>query len=339
MIAPSSMPTLDAEPGSALQLDDSGRLNVTVITAAYSMKRWSLTCSTVESVLAQSFVPREILLVVDHNPDLFDRLRERWETHAGDATGPAITVVESRYPGHLGASATTGAEVATGAYLAFLDDDAVATPDWLEHLLSPFQDPSVIAVGGAPLPVYARPRPRWFPPEFDWVFGCAYAGLPSEAKPILHLIGTTMAVRRKDHLAIGGIRSDDHGDLEMSHRLLEYAPGSKLIYEPRAIVHHYVHEDRLTWSYFWRRCFFANRRKVVTIRSLGSAGNLAAERRYVMRTLSRATLRGFGQFLRGDSGGLLRAIAICAGLGLSMAGYAVGTVEWYLTGRRLLTRA
>lgn len=310
--------------------------DATVITAAYSMTRWSLTCAAIESVLAQSTLPREIILPVDHNPELFRRLRDRWERPEGDGTGPKIRVVESRYDGHLGASATTAAELATTEFLVFLDDDAAADPVWLERMLAPYADPSVIAVGGAPLPVYSVPRPRWFPHEFDWVFGCAYAGLPTQRGPILHLIGTTMAVRRNDLLAIGGIHSNDHGDMEMSHRLLELSPGSKLIYEPEATVRHFVHPERLTWSYFWRRCLLVNRSKVTALRQMGAAGHLGAERGFARQALSHGVAHGVKDALRGDSAGLLRALAIIAGLGLAAAGYAVGTVEWQM--RRLLRR-
>lgn len=302
--------------------------DVTVITAAYSMSRWDMTCLAIESALRQTLTPREIIVPVDHNRQLYERLDERWAGIGGGDGHPSIRIVESRYDGHLGASATTAAELAGGEYLAFLDDDAVAEPDWLRHLLAPFQDPTVIAVGGAPIPVYSVPRPRWFPYEFDWVFGCTYVGLPTSAAPILHLIGTTMAVRRKDLMAIGGIHSNDHGDMEMSHRLLEYAPGSKLIYEPNAVVRHLVHEDRLTWSYFWRRCFFVNRSKVHAIRDMGAAGHLRAERRFAQRALTHGVLTGLGQFARGDVGGLLRAIVICVGLGLAGVGYLTGTLEW-----------
>jgi GT2 family glycosyltransferase len=310
--------------------------NVSVITACYSLKRWSLTCETVESILRQGRLPREIILVVDHNPELFQRLRSRWESSSGEGTSPRIRVVESKYPGHLGASATTAAEVAKGEFLAFLDDDAAADSDWLERMLAPFHDPSVIAVGGAPLPRYSKPRPGWFPPEFDWVFGCAYVGLPTTRGPILHLIGTTMAVRRKDLLAIGGIHSNDHGDMEMSHRLLEYSPEKRLIYEPDATVRHRVHEERLTWSYFWRRCFFVNRSKVTAMRQMGAAGHLRAEGAFARRALSRGIANGVREAVHGDLAGLLRSLTIVVGLGLAAAGYAVGTVEWHL--RRLLGR-
>jgi GT2 family glycosyltransferase len=310
--------------------------DATVITAAYAMARWSLTCAAIESILAQSTLPRELILPVDHNPELFQRLRDRWERPEVDGATPKIRVVESRYDGHLGASATTAAELATTEFLVFLDDDAAADPEWLERMLAPYADPSVVAVGGAPLPVYSVPRPRWFPHEFDWVFGCAYAGLPLRRGTILHLIGTTMAVRRNDLLAIGGIHSNDHGDMEMSHRLLERWPGSKLIYEPEATVRHFVHPERLRWRYFWRRCFFVNRSKVTALRGMGAAAHLGAERGFARQALFRGVAQGGKDALRGDSAGLLRALAIIAGLGLAAAGYAVGTVQWEV--RRVLRR-
>jgi GT2 family glycosyltransferase len=300
------------------------------------MDRWSLTCAAIDSALQQTRIPLEIIVPVDHNSELFHRLSARWARSGPPGALPSIRVVESRYEGHLGASATTAAEIAQGQFLAFLDDDASAEPDWLETLLRPFRDPAVIAVGGAPIPVYAKPRPRWLPGEFNWIFGCAYDGLPTRAAPINHLIGTTMAVRTRDMLAIGGIRSNNHGDMELSHRLLAMAPGSKLIYEPEAIVKHYVSEHRLSWSYFWRRCFFVNRGKVAAMHDLGAAANLGAERSFVARSLTRGVARGLRQWLAGDLGGLLRAAVICIGVTLAGGGYAVGTAELSL---RKVTRS
>lgn len=307
--------------------------DVTVITATYSLDRWAMITAAVESVLRQTILPREIILPVDHNRDLYERLTQTWASGATKGSEPTITVVESKYDGHLGASQTTAAELARTEFLAFLDDDAAAEPEWLASLLAALARPSVIAVGGAPLPVYSAPRPRWFPPEFDWVFGCAYAGLPTKTEPILHLIGTTMAVRRKDFLAIGGIRSNEHGDLELSHRLLARSPASVILYVPEAVVRHHVHPNRLTWSYFWRRCFFGNRRKVFTLKAIGDAAHLGAERRFALRALTSGVATNLKQLVKGDLAGVSRGVAIFVGLALAAAGFATGTLEWHL-GRR-----
>jgi glucosyl-dolichyl phosphate glucuronosyltransferase len=301
------------------------RQDVTVVIPAYSLERWELTCQAISSVLAQTVLPGELLLCIDHNDILF----ERFQDYVGQLSGsvPVVHVLESKYEGHQAASRTTGVECAKGDILVFLDDDASADPTWLEIMLRGLNQPGVIAVGGAPLPVYSKERPIWFPYEFDWIFGCAYAGLPTTAEPVLHLIGTTLAARREDLRAIDGFQFDVFEDLVMCHRLLQLSPTSTLLYEPAAVVRHYVHENRLTWAYFWRRVFWVNRTKVSVMRTLGDGANLKAEKRFVGQALFRGTSRGVIEFLRGDSGGLLRAGTSVIGISIAGIGYLVGLVE------------
>ncbi len=306
------------------------RSDASVIICAYTMDRWALLCDAVDSVLHQTAPPLEIILSIDHNDLLFDRCREHWPVESCEGSTP-IRVVRNKYDGHLGSARTTAAEIAVGRYIAFLDDDAAAETDWLERILAPFADPSVIAVGGRPLPVYSKPRPRWFPYEYDWVFGCAYKGLPVETAPILHVIGAAMAVRRNDLEAIGYFHSDNHDDMDMCHRLLHHSPSSVILYEPNATVHHFVHENRLEWKYFWRRCFLVNRGKVRAFREMGEAQNLDAERRFAKRALTEGLRTGVHDLRHGDVGGLSRALVLCLGLTLAGLGYLTGACEWTLS--------
>jgi len=349
----------DTESGAAAEsvAGTDSVADATVVIIAYTPERWSLTCAAVESVFNQTVPPKEIILCVEGDPEFADRFRRRWQrrpesvpsirvevnqpsqegadedgrSHAGQARQqPQLRLdaarQDARCHARIAAERSRGVELATTGIVVFLDDDATAEEDWLQRLLPPFADPSVVAVGGAPLPVYAKPRPRWFPFEFDWVLGCAYRGLPTKTAPVLRLIGATLAVRRESVLAVGGFHSLAD-DLDIAHRLLALSPQSRLIYEPRAIVHHYVYEDRLTWRYFWRRCFWANRDKVAIMRGLGGAANLKADRRFVLRTLSLGVGRGLREFLGGDIGGLERALAIIAGVAISGIAYATGVVD------------
>jgi len=315
-------------PGTALA-------DVTVVTAAYSMDRWDLTCRAIQSVLDQCPPPREIIVPVDHNPELLDRLRARWE-RSGDGTDPAIRIIPSHYDGHLGASATSAAEIARSPLLVFLDDDAAADPGWLERMTIPLADPGIRAVGGAPMPDYESQRPAWLPGEFNWVFGCAYVGLPTVPGPILHLIGTTMSVRTADIIDMGGIHSDNHPDMEMCHKLLQLHPGATLRYDPAATVRHFVPAGRVTWGYFWRRVFSVNRSKVRAIRDMGAAGHLRAERGFVTEVAPAAVAHGLRDAARGDLMGVIRAYVVIGGVVLAAAGYLTGTVEVLVN--RLLRR-
>ena len=190
---------------------------------------------------------------------------------------------------------------------------------------------SVVAVGGAPVPEFEAARPSWFPPEFDWVFGCAYSGLPEEQAPVPRLIGANMSVRRSALAEIGGFHSDNHDDMDMCHRLKHLRPADEIIYEPAAQVHHFVPAARTTWGYFWRRCYFVNRGKVEAFRQMEGAANRSADVGFVARALSRGLSRGLRQVARGDAWGAARAASIVAGVALAGSGHLAGTWQWHRT--------
>jgi cellulose synthase/poly-beta-1,6-N-acetylglucosamine synthase-like glycosyltransferase len=284
---------------------------VSVIVCAYTEDRWSLLGDCVASVETQTAPPIEIILCIDHNVELLRRSEQLFVWGRPPGAIP-LTVVANKYDGHLGSARNTAAEIAIGEILAFLDDDAAATPNWLERLLAPYSDRGVAAVGGAPLPVFENRRPRWFPREFDWVFGCAYRGLPSTRARLAHLIGANMSVRRSALQAISGFHSDNHDDMDMCHRLAfaQYT----VMYEPLAVVSHFVPANRTTWRYFWRRCYFVNLGKVEAFANMQGAAHLDAELAFVGRVMARSIPAEVTQVLRGDLYGLIRMGAMIAGL-------------------------
>jgi GT2 family glycosyltransferase len=317
-----------SSPKRTLEAATPNAPTVSVIICAYTTNRWDLLVDSVSSVLDQTLPPREVFVCIDHNPELYRRAQAHWRSHS------RVRVIENRYGGRLGSARTTAAELASGSLIAFLDDDAAAEPDWLRTLVAAMADPSVVATGGAPLPIFSRPRPRWIPLECDWVFGCAYRGLPESTAPVRHVIGASMCVRREELHAIGYFHSDDHDDMDMCHRLLHNYADRQILYVPDAVVHHYVHPERLTWSYFWRRCFSVNRGKVGAFAGMGAARNLRAERQFVRRSLRTGVYAGFKEWGSGDVGGLWRALSLVAGIVLAAVGYGFGHVE--LAGRRLI---
>jgi GT2 family glycosyltransferase len=297
-----------------------------VVICTYTLERWELIARAVESVLAQRVLPRQLIIVVDHNDELLARCRQEWG--AGRADSPVeIVVAASQFAGRQGSSRNTALLLARADIVSFLDDDAEAAPDWLERLLAVYAThPEAVAVGGAPWPNYGAPRPSWFPLDFDWVFGCHYHSLPGRLAPVRHLIGTSMSVRREAMLAVGGFHADDYDDMDLSHRIAHEHGPAAVLYEPRAEVHHYVPPDRMTWSYFWRRCYYVNRNKVAALADMGEGGNLGAELRFAVRVLLAfvpallATVTGRPERLR-------QALAALAGLALAASGYLAGRVR------------
>ena len=302
--------------------------SVSVIICAYTDKRWDQTCAAVNSVRAQSMPNIEIILVVDHNPRLYQRL---------SAAFTDVTVVENGHaPGASGAR-NAGVALARGDIVAFLDDDAAAEPDWLKFLCDSYADPAVIGVGGPILPRWETSPPRWFPPEFYWVVGCDYLGMPGPHAAVRNLIGANMSFRREAFDIGGGFRIDvgrnsakrPYGgeETEFCIRIGQSYPDSVLLIENRAAVSHLVTRARCQFSYFTSRCFAEGLSKAEVVATVGSTDGLSSERHYAALTLPKGIARGVADLLGGDPWGPGRAGAIVVGLAAATAGYIIGSTR------------
>ena len=316
----------DAAPRKCVRAsgESPSRPTVSVVICAYTQDRWSQLKKSVASVEAQTSPPIEIIVCIDHNEALLRKSEEYFLEQRPTATTPLV-VLANKYDGRLGSARNTATEFARGEVLAFLDDDAAATADWLDLLIAPYDDDRTGAVGGAPLPVFEASRPRWFPHEFDWVFGCAYRGLPATRAPVAHLIGANMSARRSALMEVGGFHSDDHDDMDMCHRIA-FAK-HEVIYEPRAVVYHFVPAARTTWHYFWRRCYFVNQGKVEAFAGMQGASNLGAELNFVRRTLTAGVFTEIRHVIEGDVYGFARLGAMTAGIALAGLGHLSGKLQ------------
>ena len=300
--------------------------SVSVVICCYTEQRWDQILAAVESVQQQTLRPTEVVLVVDYNDDLLKRALEQL---------PDVIVVPNANEKGLSGGKNTGLRVATVPVVAFLDDDAVAAADWLRLLCAPLADDSVAGVGSAVLPAWQHPPPRWFPHEFLWVVGCSYVGLPTEPTEIRNPFGGAMLVRRELALRCGGFRADlgrvlglpaGCEETEFCIRLRQ-STGCRFMYEPRTTIDHFVPASRLRFRYFLHRCYHEGVSKAAVARSVGAGDALAAERRYVSRTLPAGVARGLLGVFRGDLGGLASAASIVAGTFAAGVGYCASVLR------------
>jgi GT2 family glycosyltransferase len=293
-------------------------MNVSVVICAHDERRWSTLCEAMRSLSHQSVPPERIILVTDHNRALFDRARAEF--------AKALVVESDENPG-LGGARTAGAKRAETSIVAFLDDDAVASPSWLEVLGRGYDRPEVAGVGGPVVPHWLDGRPSWFPEEFDWVVGCSYRGMPEHDATVRNLIGCNMSFRRELLEELGYFRVGCYGDeTELCIRLHQRWPELELRYVPAAAVRHTVDGSKTTMSRFVSRCFFEGGSKAVITELLGTADGLSSERAYTRTVLPAAVVRGLGATARGDLSGFARAAAVSLGLAITAAGYVNGKI-------------
>jgi len=291
-----------------------------VVIACYTEDRWELTLRAISSAQDQSHAADRILVVVDYNEILSTRLRVQFDD---------IIVLDNYLErGVSGARNSAVARVETPV-VAFLDDDATARGDWLERLVAPFDNPLVVGTGGAIEPAWEQPPPPWFPPEFAWVVGGTYRGLPTKQEPIRNVWSGNMAIRRSVFNQVGGFRRGfgkvggvaRPEDTDVCIRMGKVFDGGHWVFVPDALVDHFVPVHRESIQFFLRRCHNEGRGKIELSSLLGSRDDLGPEREYIRSVVPRGIrdqLRASLQTRKAEP--LVVAGAMLLGLGAAAVG-------------------
>jgi glucosyl-dolichyl phosphate glucuronosyltransferase len=290
-----------------------------VVVAAHTMDRWADIVAGVDALAHQTVPPLETILVVDHNDELLARARDELS---------GVLVVDNQRTGGASGARNTGVAAAKGAVVAFLDDDARPEPDWVERLLSAYDDPSVLAVGGVARPVWPDSRPAHLPPELDWLVGCTYLGQPTVRTDVRNLWGCNMSVRAEVFDRIGGFDEEigrigliplGTEETELCIRIGQRIPGARVVHEPSAVVHHRVTAARCRWSYLVSRSHAEGISKAAMARLVGTGDATSEERRYATRVLPKGVLRELARLNLRGAAGIVTCLAV--------------TTWWYLRGR------
>lgn len=240
-------------------------MNASVIINGHTMDRYEDICEAIESVQNQTHVPYEVIFVSDGNEELAERVN-------GERLHTKVVLTEE----NVGCpqARNRGAERASGDLIAFLDDDAVAHEEWLEHLVENAMMTGYPAVGGRMVAQWQTERPMWLPDEFLWLVGVTHEGFgpngdPGEEGPVRNTFGSNIAFRREVFEDLGGFggmmgRQGDSqmqaGETELCARMYEET-GQRVWYDPDAIVEHKIPEERTRPEWLLRRAWGQGRSK------------------------------------------------------------------------------
>ncbi|QSW99648.1 glucosyl-dolichyl phosphate glucuronosyltransferase [Haloterrigena alkaliphila] len=234
-------------------------MNVSVVICTYAMERYDVFSECVDSVLSQTYDPLEVVLVVDGNDEVFERVQNDYSD-----LDDVVLHCNDRNQG-ISYSRTRGAEIATGDVVAFIDDDAVAEDDWVAELARVYEETDALAVGGHVAPDWVTEKPDFFPAEFYWLVGCDERGMGEHMEELRNTYGSNISFRREVFLNVGGYDENTgrHGD---RHVQAHEAPvciriankyGKGVIYNTDAVVHHKLFDYRgdfrwLVFRSFWQ---------------------------------------------------------------------------------------
>jgi glycosyltransferase involved in cell wall biosynthesis len=175
------------------------------------------------------------------------------------------------------------AEAATGTYIAYIDDDAIPAPNWVETIKFVIEQtqPRPVVLGGRVLPIWEKPLPVWWPGSLRGILSIIEhegqgeyrtRGLPHGLEPY----AVNMIVHRDSMQAIGGFESGlgRFGTVLLSDEEVQLAwklqdRGLPARYDSRVTVYHQIQAERLVVRWLLRRLYMQGVSTVITRRMLG----------------------------------------------------------------------
>ena len=212
----------------------------------------------IDSLLDQNFSGAYEVLIIDNAST--DRTREVVESRQKNP------LLRYGYEPTLGLSVArnTGANLARGPILAYLDDDAIASPAWLQNLWNAYQQWDKLAIAGGKVTLLwqnASP-PQWLSTGLSENLGAYDLGnqLIWIDRPGQTPRGLNYSIRRSFLEQVGGfdralgrVGKNLLSNEELHMTELALAQGWKVAYLPDALVAHHVAPERLCQQWFLRR--------------------------------------------------------------------------------------
>jgi glycosyltransferase involved in cell wall biosynthesis len=200
----------------------------------------------------------EVIIVDNNSTDNTAEVFSKWS--AAHTNGSFTYITET----NQGASfaRNTGAAVAKGQWLCFMDDDAVATPDYVENILKHIEaKPDAVGFGGRIIPKYIPSEPKWMSYYVSSLVGnFDYAPTACAFEHGKYPLESNMIVRKDIYDTIGGFNTALPGVVgtlriggegkELFYKIL--ALGYTIYYDPSICVHHVVEVKKLTSEYMYR---------------------------------------------------------------------------------------
>ena len=277
----------DATPGASISL----------IVPCYNTDRIADLSRLLGSITRQTEQLDELIVVVQQSQDL-----KTWvEDNLPRAFINASQLVYIEQAPQVSRARNAGVEVSRGDIVAFADDDAVLTDDWVARTREFYHsNPDAIGVAGAILPLWDSPGMEWFPRELYWTVSCTYwtSNIPL---PVRNGYGANMSFRkeafaegRRFNEATGisgwgqaGWRGMGGEEPELSH-LVTTSTGRQILYVPDIRVWHRVRPYRLTTRSLTRRAYWEGRFKAWFVHQHG--GDILGTEEALLNAIWKATV-------------------------------------------------
>ena len=230
-------------------------MKVSVVVCTYSLDTYNSFIEAVESVRSQTYGNVELIVVVDGNQKLHNRIVDTYDSFTVLFNDENVGLSESR---------NRGVKHASGDVIAFLDDDAVADERWIEELVSVYEERSAIAVGGKMIAQWVAGKPSFLPVEFYWLIGVTHRGFAEPGQEVRNTFGSNISFRREVFEEIGEFDPElgRRGSLNIQSEETIFCVrmreefGHGVVYNPDAVVAHKIFGYRTEPKWLIKRAFW-----------------------------------------------------------------------------------
>ena len=305
-------------------------MKVSVVVCTYSAEMYEHFQECVESIRNQTYDDVELVVVVDGNDPLCDRIVSEY------GSLEEVTVHCNEENLGLSGSRNAALEYVTGDVVALIDDDAVADERWVEELVSVYERRDAIAVGGQMTPVWVAGKPDFLPAEFYWLVGVTHRGFAEAGEEVRNTFGSNISFRKHVLEDLGGFETQvgRQGEKNLQAHETEFCArmrqqyGRGVVYNPDAKVGHKVFEYRTDLRWLFERAFWQgySKRAMETLVSEESS----AEESAFLEQLFFEFVPGRVRSLVGSPDGIeaVQLATLFALTGTVGLGYLYGVANW-----------
>lgn len=303
---------------------------VSVILCTYAPDMFEHFRDAAESVLDQTYPRVELVIVVDGNHDVFERIQSRY------GGLDAVIINEMGVNRGLLSCRNHGVEISGGDIVAFIDDDAVADDRWIAELVKTYIETDAIAAGGRMIPEWVDEKLEYLPEEFYWLVGVTHKGFPESRTEVRNTFGSNLSFRRDVFEELGGFDTDiggrkgdknlQGGETEFCSRMRSMY-GRGVMYNPDAVVEHKVLGYRTRKRWLINRAFWQGYSKWAMQKLTSQSADVEGEflQQLLLEFIPKRIVSIASKPSRSQGSQLAMLLVLTFAVGL---GYLYGMVKW-----------
>jgi GT2 family glycosyltransferase len=211
-------------------------MSISVVVVTYN--RQEEVKMTIRSLMSQTNRPLEIIVIDDNsNPSL-----------TLESVDPVVKIIRTDEELGISRARNYGVKIAKGDYIAFIDDDALASKHWIAAIQQGIQEGAEV-LGGPLIPRYRSKPPSWWS-EKDLGY---FVGVGNSERT--EIWGANMVFKRTVFEKIGyfnpmlGSYKGKRLNGEDTFSIAKARAHFKVMFIPEANVFHSVKSSRLTLTY------------------------------------------------------------------------------------------